>query len=82
MGRAVIFGNGKAIESAPLLHPDIVVIKTAGWLNMDRDLKKQPVTPEEDAMLKRATSNAAITTSAGAGFSSCPARVSPGPCWT
>ena len=50
-------GNVKAIEAAPLLHPEIVAIKTAGWLNKDRDLKTQPVTPEEDAMLKRATSN-------------------------
>lgn len=50
-------GSVKAIEAAPLLHPDIVAIKTAGWLNKDRDLKTQPVTPEEDAMLKRATSN-------------------------
>jgi alpha-galactosidase len=50
-------GNVKAIESAPLLHPAIVAIKTAGWLNPDRDLKKNPVTPEEQAMLKRATSN-------------------------
>jgi len=50
-------GNVKAIESAPLLHPAIVAIKTAGWLNTDRDLKKNPITPEEEAMLKRATSN-------------------------
>ncbi len=50
-------GNVKAIETAPLLHPDIVAIKTAGWLNTDRDLKKNPITPEEQAMLKRATSN-------------------------
>jgi alpha-galactosidase len=50
-------GNVKAIESAPLLHPAIVAIKTAGWLNTDRDLKKTPITPEEEAMLKRATSN-------------------------
>jgi len=50
-------GNVKAIESAPLLHPEIVAIKTAGWLNPDRDLKKNPITPEEEAMLKRATSN-------------------------
>ena len=50
-------GNVKAIESAPLLHPEIVAIKTAGWLNPDRDLKKTPVTEEEQAMLKRATSN-------------------------
>jgi len=50
-------GNVKAIESAPLLHPEIVAIKTAGWLNTERDLKKTPITPEEQAMLKRATSN-------------------------
>ena len=50
-------GNVKAIETAPLLHPEIVAIKTAGWLNKDRDLKKQPITPEEQAMLNRATSN-------------------------
>ncbi len=50
-------GNVKAIESAPLLHPDIIAIKTAGWLNMDRDLKKQPITQEEQAMLQRATSS-------------------------
>ena len=50
-------GNVKAIESAPLLHPDIVAIKTAGWVNKDRDLKTQPVTPDEQAMLSRATSS-------------------------
>jgi hypothetical protein len=50
-------GNVKAVESAPLLHPDIVAIKTAGWVNKDRDLKTQPITPEEQAMLERATSN-------------------------
>jgi hypothetical protein len=50
-------GNVKAIESAPLLHPAIVAIKTAGWLNTERDLKKDPITPEEQAMLNRATSN-------------------------
>jgi hypothetical protein len=50
-------GNAKAIESAPLLHPAIVAIKTAGWLNTERDLKKTPITSEEEAMLKRATSN-------------------------
>lgn len=49
-------GNVKAIESAPLLHPDVVQIKTAGWVNK-RDLKTQPVTPEETAMLARATSD-------------------------
>ena len=50
-------GNAKAIESAPLLHPDIVAIKTAGWLNTARDLKKDPVTADEQAMLNRATSS-------------------------
>jgi hypothetical protein len=50
-------GNAKAIESAPLLHPEIVALKTAGWLNKDRDLKTNPITPEEQAMLARATSN-------------------------
>jgi len=50
-------GNVKAIESAPLLDPRVVAIKTAGWLNKERDLKKDPVTPEEQAMLNRATSN-------------------------
>lgn len=50
-------GNARAIESAPLLHPDVVAIQTAGWLNTDRDPKKNPVTDEERAMLQRATSN-------------------------
>ena len=50
-------GNVKAIESAPLLHPDIIAIKTAGWVNKDRDLKTQPITPAEEAMLRRATSS-------------------------
>ena len=50
-------GNAKAIESAPLLHPEVVALKTAGWLNKDRDLKTNPITPEEQAMLARATSN-------------------------
>jgi alpha-galactosidase len=50
-------GNVKAIETAPLLHPAIVAIKTAGWLNLERDLKKEPITPDEQAMLKRATSD-------------------------
>lgn len=52
-------GNAKAIESAPLLHPDIVALETAGWLNKDRDLKTNPITPEEQAMLNHATSNKA-----------------------
>lgn len=50
-------GTVRAIESAPLMHPDIVALQTAGWLNMERDLKKSPITPEEKAMLARATSN-------------------------
>jgi len=50
-------GNVKAVETAPLLSPKIVAIQTAGWLNKDRDLKKQPLTDEEKAMLRRATSN-------------------------
>ena len=50
-------GNVRAIESAPLLHPEVVALKTAGWLNKDRDLKKNPITAEEQAMLNRATSN-------------------------
>ncbi len=50
-------GNARAIETAPLLHPDIVAIKTAGWLNTERDLKTKPVTREEQAMLNRATSS-------------------------
>ena len=50
-------GNARAIETAPLLHPEIVAIRTAGWLNKSRDLKKEPITPAEQAMLQRATSN-------------------------
>lgn len=50
-------GNVRAIESAPLLHPQVVALQTAGWLNKERDLKKNPITPEEKAMLGRATSN-------------------------
>lgn len=50
-------GNVKAVETAQLLHPQIVAIQTAGWLNKDRDLKKNPVTESEREMLKRATSN-------------------------
>ena len=49
--------NVRAIESAPLLHPDVVALQTAGWLNKERDLKKNPMTPEEKAMMGRATSN-------------------------
>ena len=50
-------GNVKAIESAPLLHPDIIAIKTAGWVNKERDLDKQPLTDAETAMLGRANSD-------------------------
>jgi alpha-galactosidase len=50
-------GTVRAIETAPLLHPDVVALQTAGWLNKERDLKKNPMTPEEKAMLGRATSN-------------------------
>jgi hypothetical protein len=50
-------GNARAIETAHLLHPEIVAIKTAGWLNKGRDLKKQPLTPEEYEMLREATSD-------------------------
>jgi len=49
-------GNVKAIETAPLLDPRVVDLLTAGWLN-DRDLKKNPITAEERALLARATSN-------------------------
>lgn len=50
-------GNVRAIESAPLLHPEVVALKTAGWINKQRDLKTQPITPQEQDMLNRATSN-------------------------
>jgi alpha-galactosidase len=50
-------GNAKAIETGQLLHPEIVELKCAGWLYPERDLKKTPITAEEQAMLKRATSN-------------------------
>ncbi len=50
-------GSVKAVETAPLLHPEIVAIQTAGWLNKDRDLTTNPITPQEKEMLQRATSN-------------------------
>ncbi|QDU94034.1 sialate O-acetylesterase [Lignipirellula cremea] len=50
-------GSVQAVETAPLLHPQIVALQTAGWLNKDRDLKTQPLTAEEKEMLQRATSN-------------------------
>ena len=39
------------------LAPDVVALQTAGWLNKDRDLKEDPMTAEEKAMMARATSN-------------------------
>jgi hypothetical protein len=50
-------GNVKAIETAPLLDKRVVDIMTAGWLNPDRDPKTQPITEDERAMLRRATSD-------------------------
>jgi len=50
-------GNVKAIETAPLLHPKVLELKCAGWLYPERDLKKNPMTSEEQALLSRATSN-------------------------
>ena len=50
-------GNARAIESAPLLSKEVVDLMTMGWLNKDRDEKANPITPEERAMLGRATSN-------------------------
>jgi alpha-galactosidase len=50
-------GTVKAIETAPLLHPKILEIN-ANWLyEKERDLKENPVTAEEKAMLARATSD-------------------------
>ena len=49
-------GNVKAVETGGLLHPQILEIKCAGWLYPQRDLKKSPITAEEQAMLNRATS--------------------------
>lgn len=50
-------GSVCAVETAPLLDERVVALQTAGWLNKDRDLKKQPITDEEKEMLKRACSN-------------------------
>jgi hypothetical protein len=49
-------GNVKAVETAKLLHPQILEIKCAGRLYPERDLKKTPITAQEQAMLNRATS--------------------------
>ena len=50
-------GNAQAIETAGFCHPQIVAIKTAGWLNKNRDLKAMPLTEQEQEMLARATSD-------------------------
>ena len=50
-------GNARAIETAGFCHPEIVAIKTAGWLNQKRDLKIMPLTEQEQKMLARATSD-------------------------
>jgi len=50
-------GNARAIETAGFCHPEIVAIKTAGWLNKERDLKAMPLTEQEQQMLARATSD-------------------------
>jgi alpha-galactosidase len=51
-------GNVKAIETGSLLDRRIVALTAGGWLpEYDRDFKKQPITPEERAMMKRAMSN-------------------------
>ncbi|MDB4634291.1 sialate O-acetylesterase [Rubripirellula sp.] len=50
-------GNAQAIETAGFCHPQIVAIKTAGWLNKKRDLKAMPLTEQEQEMLARATSD-------------------------
>ncbi len=50
-------GNAQAIETAGFCHPQIVAIKTAGWLNKNRDLKAMPLTDQEQEMLARATSD-------------------------
>ena len=50
-------GNVRAIETAPFLHEPICVIRCAGWLYPERNLKTQPITEAEQAMLNRATSD-------------------------
>jgi hypothetical protein len=51
-------GNVRAIESAPLLDEKVVELTAGGWLpGYARDFKKDPITPEERAMLGRAMSN-------------------------
>lgn len=49
-------GTVKAVKTAHLLHPTLLQIK-ANWLyQKDRNLKEEPVTKEEAALLSRATS--------------------------
>jgi hypothetical protein len=50
-------GTVKAVETAPLLHPKVVELRCAGWLYPERDLAKQPLTEDEQALLRRATSD-------------------------
>jgi len=46
------------VETAPLLDSRVVALTAGGWLpGYDRDFKTNPITPEERAMLSRATSN-------------------------
>lgn len=49
-------GTVKAVETGHLLHPTLLEIK-ANWLyQKQRNLREEPVTAEEDALLSRATS--------------------------
>ena len=61
-------GNVKAIETAHLLHPKVLELNLPGGppggiprpgvgLYPERDITKNPITPEEQALLNRATSN-------------------------
>ena len=49
-------GNAKAIETAPLLDEKVVELTAGGWLGQ-RDFKTNPMTPDEKALLQRATSS-------------------------
>lgn len=61
-------GTVRAIETAPLLHPKVLELNCPGsppdgipqpgrWLYPERDIDKKPITPEEQALLGRATSD-------------------------
>ena len=61
-------GTVRAIETAPLLHPKVLELNCPGsppdnipqpgrWLYPERDTDKEPITPEEQALLGRATSD-------------------------